>query len=49
MVSPAGSRFGLGYALELIVNDTNSQAFRVVPRIRLERVDGAELRTTIHR
>jgi hypothetical protein len=45
MVSPAGSRIGVGYALELIVNDTNSQAFRFVPRIRFGQVDGAEIRT----
>src|SRR5260370_20283981 len=37
-------RFGVGYALELIVNDTNSYAFRFVPRILLGRVDGAEIR-----
>src|ERR1700720_1919410 len=37
-------RFGVGYALKLIVNDTNSYAFRFVPRILLGRVDGAEIR-----
>src|SRR5882757_3087726 len=37
-------RFGVGYALELIVNDTNSYAFRFVPRILLGRIDGAEIR-----
>src|SRR6266481_2874987 len=36
--------FGVGYALELVVNDTNSYAFRFVPRILLGRVDGAEIR-----
>src|SRR5260370_8809742 len=37
-------RFGVGYALELIVNDPNSYAFRFVPRILLGRIDGAEIR-----
>src|SRR5947207_7172269 len=38
------NRFGVGYALGLIVNDANSYAFRFVPRILLGRIDGAEIR-----
>src|SRR5947208_14042632 len=38
-------RLSVGYALKLIVNDTNSYAFRFVPRILLGKIDGAEIRT----
>ena len=37
-------RFGVGDALELIVNDTNSYAFRFVSRLLLGRVEGAQIR-----
>src|SRR5947208_2868342 len=38
-------RLSVGYALKLIVNDTNSYAFRFVPRILLGRIDDAPIRT----